>query len=69
MRVVHEIVIVVMEILGMLFVSAGLGCVAAWEFGVAGQLTVTGLCLLGFATLTAIRQRSMLAPPKPDGRR
>lgn len=67
----HELVIMVMEILGMLLVSAGLGCVAAWWFGLAGLLAVSGVCVLAFATLIAARQRAMLTPPKPanDGRR
>lgn len=65
MRFVHEITIVVMEVLGMLLVSAGLGCVAAWWFGLAGLLTISGVCQLGFATLIALRQKAINTPPQP----
>lgn len=65
MKYVYEIVIVVLETLATLLVSAGLGVVAAWWFGTAGMLTVSGLCLFGFATLGAIRQRAMSAPRQP----
>jgi protein-S-isoprenylcysteine O-methyltransferase Ste14 len=64
-RFAHEIVIVVMEILGMLLVSAGLGCVASWWFGLAGLLAISGMCVLAFATLIALRQKSINAPPQP----
>ena len=71
MRILHEIVIVIMEILGMLSVSLGLGGVASWWLGIPGMLTVTGLVLLGFATLVALRQKAMSAPPNEstNGRR
>lgn len=70
MRFVHEVVIVVMETLGMFLIAAGLGCLASWWFGVAGLFTVSGLCLLGFATLVALRQKAMSTPPENnDGRR
>lgn len=70
MRLVHELTIVVMETLGMLLVSVGLGATAASLLGApgwlggAGLLTVTGVCLLLFAMLAALRQKSMSAPPK-----
>jgi hypothetical protein len=63
-KLVHEIVIVTLETLGLLLVSAGLGAFAAWWLGTAGLLTVTGLCLFVFAMLAAWRQQSMSAPPK-----
>ena len=64
MKLVFEVVTVVLEILGMLLVSAGLGCVAAWWFGTAGLLTISGVCVLAFATLVAARQKAMSTPPR-----
>ncbi|MGH3985871.1 MAG: hypothetical protein ACRDTZ_00955 [Pseudonocardiaceae bacterium] len=65
MRLVHEVVIMVMETLAMLLISAGLGVIAAWFIGVAGLLLASGVCLLIFAMLIAMRQKSMsAAPPK-----
>lgn len=55
-----EKIIVIMEALGMLLVSAGVGGVASWYFGVAGACLATGLALLGFATLVAWRQKAMM---------
>lgn len=53
-----------LETLGMLLVSFGFGLVAAWWFGMAGLTTISGVCVLGFATLAAARQRAMSTPPK-----
>lgn len=64
LRFVQELLIVALETLGMLLVSLGLGVVASCWFGLAGLLTISGVCLLGFATLAATRQRAMHAPPK-----
>lgn len=71
MRFVHEVVIMVMETLGMFLIAAGLGCLASWWFGAAGLFSTSGLCLLGFATLIALRQKAMSTPPNQnkDGRR
>jgi hypothetical protein len=60
----QELLIVALETLGMLLVSFGLGLVAAWWFGMAGLTTISGVCVLGFATLAAARQRAMSTPPK-----
>jgi hypothetical protein len=62
-RFVYEIMTVILEILGILLVSAGLGCVAAWWLGVAGLFTISGVSVLAFATLIAARQRAMNKPP------
>lgn len=67
LRLVNELLILAFETFGMLLVSLGFGVIAASWFGWAGQLTTTGVCLLGFATLVAYRQKAMLGPNKPPG--
>lgn len=71
MRYAQEIIIVTMEALGMLLVSAGLGCLAGWAAGLAllgfgGLFGASGASLLGFATLAAFRQQAMAKPTKKN---
>jgi hypothetical protein len=61
-RLIHEIVILALEVLGILLVAAGLGFLAAAWIGWAG-LAVTGVVLLSAAALVARRQREMSPPP------
>jgi hypothetical protein len=61
-RLIYEIVILALEVLGILLVAAGLGFLTAVWIGWAG-LAVTGVVLLGAAALVARRQREMSPPP------
>lgn len=60
MRWVNELLITVLETLGLVLTAFGLGVFAAWFAGAAGFLTVAGLGLLGAAYLSARQQRRLL---------
>lgn len=67
-RLIQEILIIAMETVGMVFVSLGLGLVAAWWAGPAGLFLVTGICLVAGAGVAAHQQRNNLKQQRPGGK-
>jgi hypothetical protein len=68
LRWVNELLITILETLGLILTAFGLGVFAAWFAGAAGFLTVAGLGLLGAAYLSARQQRRLRQrkpPPAP----
>lgn len=59
MRWVNELLITVLETLGLVLTAFGLGMFASWLAGAAGFLTVSGVALLGAAYLSARQQRRL----------
>jgi hypothetical protein len=70
MRLLHEIPIVIMEMLGFFLLSAALGVLVDRWLGLAGLLLASGLALLVSAALVTVRQYFMAQPrtKKPDTR-
>lgn len=60
MRWVNELLITILETVGLILTAFGLGVFAGWFAGAAGFLTVAGLGLLGAAYLSARQQRQLL---------
>lgn len=65
MKLIYELIITALELLGMVFVAIGLGLFASWLAGAAGFFTVFGFGLLGSAYLAARQQTIRETPRKP----
>jgi hypothetical protein len=61
-----EYIQISLELLGVMLVAAGLGVLAAWEFGMAGFLTISGATVCGVAYLYERRLRPPPPKTKPE---